>query len=80
MKFAGICSSDRGQENMRDTVVEWNIKYPVAKDNTLVSMETWGIEWWPTYVLIDPEGIVRAVEGDIKTIEQELNRIGRFAE
>ena len=80
VEFIGVCSSDRGQDRMRDMVAEWSIKYPVAKDPTLESMKAWAVEWWPTYALVDPDGIVRAVEGDIQSIESMLNRIGRFAE
>ena len=80
VKFIGVCSSDRGQEKMRETVTEYNIEYPVATDPSLNSMKDWHTKWWPTYALVDPEGVVRAVESDIRLIERAMNRIGRFEE
>ncbi|QDU34370.1 Thiol-disulfide oxidoreductase ResA [Poriferisphaera corsica] len=78
--FVGVCSSDKGQDKMGEKVAEFGIKYPVARDEQLASMKAWTIGWWPTYVLIDPEGVVLSVSGNIADIENVLNQIGRFAE
>ena len=80
LEFIGVCSSDRGQENMSNAVKEWGIKYPVAKDPNLKSMGNYHVKRWPTYVLVDPGGIVQAVEGDIQSIQKKLEVIAKYAE
>lgn len=59
----GVCTSNRGQENYAATIESTGIKYPVARDpdlKTIAPENGWVVKWYPTYVIVDKKGIVRA--------------------
>jgi alkyl hydroperoxide reductase subunit AhpC len=58
----GICTSNRGQETYASTVESTGMKYPVARDPELKTMSEagWVVKWFPTYVIVDKKGTVRA--------------------
>ncbi|MEO1236630.1 MAG: TlpA disulfide reductase family protein [Planctomycetota bacterium] len=71
----GVCGSRNGQERFDQVVEAEGIKYPVARDKTTESGEAWRVMWWPTYALVDREGIVRAVglkTGHVEDAVKEL--------
>ena len=57
----GVCTSKSGQENMANVVEQHNIAYPVAKDPTLKTSEAWRVMWYPTYAVVDRNGVLRAL-------------------
>lgn len=57
----GVCGSSKGQERMEQVVKEKGIKYPVAKDSTEKVAKGFNLMWWPTYAVIDRDGVIRAV-------------------
>lgn len=59
--IVGVCTSDRGQENMEQTVKDRGIEYPTARDSRLLSEQAWRVRYYPTYAIIDRKGIVRVV-------------------
>lgn len=57
----GACGSEDGQEEMPRIAKEKKIQYPVARDSTLQSAQAWRVMWWPTYAVVDRQGVVRAL-------------------
>jgi thiol-disulfide isomerase/thioredoxin len=55
----GACGGG-GEEKMADVAKQHNVEYPVAKV-TPASTKAWKVKWWPTYVVVDREGKVRAI-------------------
>ncbi len=53
-KFA----SEREAENVRQSILRYEIKHPVVNDPTLSLWSSYGIHAWPTLILIDPNGNV----------------------
>jgi hypothetical protein len=41
-------------------VEKMKINYPVAVDDGGASARAWRVSFWPTYIVLDREGIVRA--------------------
>jgi thiol-disulfide isomerase/thioredoxin len=58
--FIGVHDSNAGFERAAQVVKEKKINYPVAKDKGGASTKAYSLQFWPTYVVIDREGVVRA--------------------
>jgi len=52
-------SGEHDRENVRRAMRAEGIKYPVAQDNDHRTWDTYGIRYWPSFVLIDRRGRVR---------------------
>jgi peroxiredoxin len=52
--------SERSAENLRQKVVEYRIKYPVAFDAKGANWNAWANRLWPSVYLIDKQGRVRS--------------------
>ena len=59
LAFIGIHDSNSGWQNAPQAVKSKGINYPVAQDKG-DSAKAYQVSFWPTYVVIDHEGIVRA--------------------
>lgn len=59
LAFIGIHDSNSGWNNAPQAVKSKGINYPVAQDKG-DSAKAYQVSFWPTYVVIDHEGIVRA--------------------
>lgn len=57
--FLGIHDSNSGWDKAPQVVKDKGINYPVAQDKG-GSAKNYQLQFWPTYVVIDHEGIVRA--------------------
>lgn len=57
----GACGSNRGQERMAEIVEQHGIQYPVGRDRSRRAAKAWKVMWWPTYAVVDRNGMVRAV-------------------
>ena len=51
--------AEKDTENIRRKVAEYRIKHPVVNDADQVIWDRFGVESWPTLVLIDPDGELR---------------------
>jgi thiol-disulfide isomerase/thioredoxin len=58
--FVGVHDANSGFDRAAQVVKEKKINYPVAKDKGGASTKAYNLQFWPTYVVIDREGIVRA--------------------
>ncbi len=54
---------------------EHTIEYPAARDPDLASQKAWAVHYYPTYAVIDRNGIVRAIglqPEHVETVVQKL--------
>lgn len=78
--FVGVHDSNNGWDSASKTVQSKGINYPVGKDKAGgASVKSYAVQFWPTYVVIDRNGIIRAagltpdrVEDVIKVLLEEL--------
>lgn len=56
----GACGSGRGEERMEDTARATGLAYPTARASAATTA-AWKVQWWPTYAVLDRNGLVRAL-------------------
>jgi thiol-disulfide isomerase/thioredoxin len=59
VQVMGVCCT-RGSETMAAVANAKGMKYPTGADSGNLSEKAHGVRWWPFYVLIDRQGVVRA--------------------
>ncbi len=59
VEFIGV-SNTRGSEKMATLADDLGMSFPTAADDDDKTASAYKVQWWPFYVLIDREGIVRA--------------------
>ncbi|MGI9015128.1 MAG: redoxin domain-containing protein [Phycisphaerales bacterium] len=57
----GVCTSRNGQEKMEATAEQHGITYPVARDPGEKTAKAWSVMWYPTYGVVDRNGVLRAL-------------------
>ena len=72
--FIGIHDSRSGWNKVDSVINDKGINYPVALDDSGKSVKEYNLKFWPTYVLIDRKGIVRAA-GMVPTKVEEAVKI-----
>lgn len=72
----GICTS-RGQEKMQEVIDHHRISYPSAKDPEQLTAKAWNVAFYPTYALVDREGVVRAMGLNPNHVERALQALLR---
>lgn len=55
----GVCNTE-GANNMAAVAEKHGMKYPTGADVAKRTESAYGVRWWPFFVLIDREGVVRA--------------------
>jgi thiol-disulfide isomerase/thioredoxin len=73
--IVGVCTSSRGQELMSEVVKEKGIEYPTARDLYLKSQKAWQVEYYPTYAVVDRNGIVRAIGVQPQHVEAVVQKL-----
>lgn len=68
----GVCCT-RGSENMSDAARKLGIAYPTASDVDNKTASVFGVMWWPFYVLVDRQGVVRAAGLRPDTLDDALD-------
>lgn len=58
--FVGVHDSNNGWDKASGVVKDKGINYPVGKDKSGASVKDYAVQFWPTYVVIDRAGVVRA--------------------
>jgi thiol-disulfide isomerase/thioredoxin len=73
--LVAVCSSNRGQDNLDKVIADKKIEYSVCKDPELKTQKAYKLGFYPTYVAVDRNGIVRAagvradrIEAVVKTL------------
>ena len=65
-------------EHLRRIVARYRIRHPVVNDRDFVIWRSYGVQAWPTLVLIDPEGYVVAVasgEGHGEALDEAIGQL-----
>jgi thiol-disulfide isomerase/thioredoxin len=57
----GVCTSSEGQDSFVVNAKQHGLTYPAARDPELKSEKAYAVRYYPTYVVIDRKGIVRAI-------------------
>jgi len=73
--IVGVCTSKRGQEKMEQTVKDRGISYPTARDPELASEKAWGVQYYPTYAIVDRKGMVRIIGVQPDYVEQVVTKL-----
>jgi len=71
----GVCTSDSGQEVFAANARQHGIQYPAARDPELKTLQAWGVEYFPTYGIVDRKGIVRAVGLQPSHLEEVVRKL-----
>jgi thiol-disulfide isomerase/thioredoxin len=69
--------AEKQTENVREAVLRYQIRHPVFNDKEQVLWQAYGVNTWPTLVLIDPQGrLVWAHRGEIpyRDLQKVLKR------
>lgn len=53
---SGKFAQERGTDNIRQVLLRYDLDHPVINDKDFEVWRQWGIEAWPTLVIIDPAG------------------------
>lgn len=59
VRFLGICNTN-GSDSMMETAEAHDGRFPMAADLNDQTKDAYGVQWWPYYVVVDREGIIRA--------------------
>ena len=74
----GKFDAERDTENIRRKVGEYRIKHPVINDARMTLWNRFGVNSWPTIVLIDDRGIVQDAipgEGNYDRLDREIGQL-----
>ena len=71
VEFIGV-SNTRGSEKMGTLADELGMSFPTAADVDDKTAKAFKVQWWPFYVLVDREGIVRAAGLRTDKIDQAV--------
>jgi thiol-disulfide isomerase/thioredoxin len=75
LRIIGVCTNNRGQEKMEQTVKDRKMEYPTARDPELKSQTAWKVHYYPTYAIIDRKGVVRAVGLQPNHVEEVVKKL-----
>jgi len=75
LTLLGICTSDRGQEKYAANAKEHGVQYPVARDPQGKTAQAYRASYFPTYVVIDRKGIVRAIGLQPQYVETVVKKL-----
>ena len=72
--------NERNSESIRKAILRYELRHPVVNDAEHKIWKTYGCDWWPTIVVIDPEGKVAGgrageVNFNIKEIDQTIAKL-----
>ncbi len=73
--IVGVCTSNRGQEKMEQTVKDKGIQYPTARDPQQKSAKAWAVQYYPTYAIVDRKGVVRIIGLQPEYVERVVRKL-----
>lgn len=71
-------TTEQGTENIRQAVLRYDVEHPVVNDRDFAVWNSYGVNAWPTFILIDPDGKIVARhsgEGVYDTFDDALGRL-----
>ncbi|MCP3904671.1 MAG: TlpA family protein disulfide reductase [Planctomycetes bacterium] len=75
LAFIGIHDNRRGYQRMAQAAQQLGMNYPVGIDDGGVSQKAYRVTYWPTYTVIDHNGIVRAAGLMPHTVEKVVEAL-----
>lgn len=70
--------NEKDSENIRSAILRYGIEHPVVNDADFKIWQGFGVRAWPTFVLINPDGIIEEVysgEGNRNQVEDDINSL-----
>lgn len=70
--------NEKDTENIRRAIMRYEIEHPVINDSEMVVWRKFGVNAWPSLVLLDPEGYYCGYisgEGNREVLEQVLDKV-----
>ncbi len=74
VRLVGVCNT-RGSETMLETAVKHGGLFATAADINDATKDAYGVQWWPYYVIVDREGVVRAAGLRPNKLEEAIDRL-----
>ncbi len=74
VRIIGICNT-RGSDKMMETAEAHDGRFPMAADIDDKTKDAYGVQWWPYYVVVDRDGIVRAAGVKSDKISTVVDRL-----
>ena len=71
----GVCTTKGGQDKLAQTVKDHDIKYPTAADPTLATQKDWHVLYYPTFAVVDRNGILRALGVAPEHVEDVVKKL-----
>ena len=66
---------ERSTENVRQAVMRYGVRHPVANDTGMSVWRQYAVRAWPTLMFVDPEGkVIGKIEGEL-TFEQGVDLV-----
>jgi DNA-binding beta-propeller fold protein YncE len=85
---SGKFSAERLTDNIRAAILRYGVTHPVVNDRDMRIWDAYGVQAWPTQVLIDPdgnmvykrvgEGVFNAMDGRIAELVEQFGAEGRL--
>jgi thiol-disulfide isomerase/thioredoxin len=77
---SGKFANEKNSESIRKAILRYELKHPIVNDAEMKIWNAYGADWWPTVVVIDPEGNLvggRASEGNVnfKELDQTIAKL-----
>lgn len=70
--------NEKEAQNIRQAILRYEIEHPVANDKDFLFWRSYGVQSWPTLVLIDPDGKavgMAAGEGHYEVLDQRIGEL-----
>ena len=67
--------NEQDSENIRSAIVRYGITHPVANDSDFKIWQGFGVRAWPTFILINPDGMMANLysgEGNREALERDI--------
>lgn len=74
VRVVGICNTNKS-ESMMETAEKHNGHFAMAADQDDKTKEAYGVQWWPYYVVVDRDGIVRAAGVKSDNVSKIVDRL-----
>ncbi len=81
-------TTEQGTENIREAILRYDIEHPVVNDRDFAVWNSYGVNAWPTFILIDPdgnvvarhsgEGVYDAFDGAIRKLVDDFGPRGKI--
>ncbi len=74
VRVIGVANT-RGSETMMETAEKHDGRFAMAADQEDKTRDAYGVQWWPYYVVVDRDGIVRAAGVSADKVSTVVDRL-----